>query len=366
MLLLNSLPFPEDYTHTIQAFGGFWSASFSIAGGQAEIDDWMESGLGRHIVTYDDALGVAWEGFVNAFTASYGPLEIKRGPLLQIGNETNLIYSTMDTSVTPPTVGLRAATGWADDTTSQADYGILQRVLSTGGTTAADAAQIRNMWLAENAQPLNSHNWTSGKGSTPRVKVECLGYVHWLNYVYNQTAVSGTGNASTKVAAILNATNNPNNSWLPYDVAHIATNALQVPLWENDNRIALDILKEIAARGDGSLNRWLFGVYEDRKAYYQAAPATVEYYHSLSDPAQRITTPPGQPVYYWNVRPGKWLLFNDFLVGHSAPANMRDDPRYMFIESVTYSAPWGLRLRGGRAETLAQLLAQKGLSGIGA
>ena len=64
--------------------------------------------------------------------------------------------------------------------------------------------------------------------------------------------------------------------------------------------------------------------------------------------------------------PGKWVLFTDFLIGRVPPmTDPRQDPRALFIEQVTFTAPWTLALQGGRADRTSQMLAQMGLGGIG-
>ena len=58
-------------------------------------------------------------------------------------------------------------------------------------------------------------------------------------------------------------------------------------------------------------------------------------------------------------------MFTDFLPGMVAPTDLYEDPRAMFIEGVTFAAPGDLSVRGGNLETLPQVLAQLGLSGVG-
>ena len=67
-----------------------------------------------------------------------------------------------------------------------------------------------------------------------------------------------------------------------------------------------------------------------------------------------------------STRPGKWLMFTDFLIGQAEELNLRNDPRAMFIETVKYTAPWSLQLKGGAVDTIDAVVAQLGLSGIGA
>jgi hypothetical protein len=87
-------------------------------------------------------------------------MTIRYGPVLGIGNQVSLVYSTVDTSVTPPAVGVRKETATNDDLVSQAKYGIIRKVLSSGGCTAANADIIRDVFLAEGAYPVTTQTLT--------------------------------------------------------------------------------------------------------------------------------------------------------------------------------------------------------------
>lgn len=359
------IDYPEGYSHTIQANGGFWSASFSVAGSVSDADEWLQNGLMRHVVAWDDALGRCWEGFVNSVEIAYGPLTVTAGPLLDVANRVDLYYSTVDNSTIPPTVGIRAATGITENTVSQGLYGVRTKILSTGGATAANAIQIRDTYLVEYTFPKVTKKWQTGQGKPPVVKVNCLGYVHMLDYPYNQTAATAPVTTSVKILAVLAA--NPNIAWLAFGTAGVATPAspAYVHPYENDNNPAWEVIMDAVARGDDNGVRWTFGIYGELGAQYASAPTTAEYHQMLGDPAQRVTTPAGAEVPPWSVRPAKWLLFPDLLAGYAEPSTLVTDPRAMFIESVTYTAPRGLQLAGGRLDKLSTMLAKLGLSGIG-
>ena len=352
------------YQHIIEALGGYWSASFTIRGGRHLADDWVQDGLGRHIEAYDHSLTQIWEGFANKITVNYGPLAATRGPLLDIANRVDVVYSTIEYDEDDnPIVGTRVNTGAENDTDSQDLWGIVPKVLSTGGMEESDAEAVRDTYLENHKLPRTSKQWRNDAHTETSVTVDCLGYVHWLNWAYNTTS-GGTENASTKIANILADT--PNVAWLAFNTEHVTSNTLQVPAWEDEDRLAWSVIKNVVARGDSSQNRWLFGIYANLEAYYEAAPTTLEYQQRLSQPRAIVERTGGDEVYPWNVLPGKWMIFPDFLIGQAAELSLRDDPRAMFIERVKYTAPWTLELRGGDVDTLPALVAQLGLSGIGA
>lgn len=357
-------PLMEGYSHTIDANGGYKSASLGLKLRQDEIEDWLESGLGRHIVIYNEGGAIKWEGFVNDIEASIGGLTIRRGPLMSVANKVRIIYSTVDTSTTPPTMGVRKKLAYANDTASQTKYGIIEKTLSTGGSTEANAAYIRDTYIGENAEaettPLSI---AVGGGGDLTIKLNCLGYIHWLNaYPYNN-ATAGTTTISARIQAVLTA--DPNGI-ISTDYTKITANTMSIPAWENDDPLAWDYINGLVVMGDAAYNRYTFGLYANRRAYYSVVPSTQTYVWRIGD-GGNVYTPAGMIVDPWEVVPAQWVQIPDFMIGRIGNlTSIRDDPRFMFIESLTYTAPYGLTLNGAKVNTLPQILGQLGLSGIGA
>jgi len=177
-------------------------------------------------------------------------------------------------------------------------------------------------------------------------------------------STDGSINASSKITNVIAAAP---NAWIGFgSTNYIDTNALQAGAWEDEDRLALNIIKGAVAMGDASQNRWLFGVYANRECHYYQAPTELEYQMRLSELGIQLETMQGARIRPWAVMPGDWLLFPDFLVGRTIPTALREDPRAMFLESGTFKAPWSLTLKGGDMDELPQLLAQYGLAGVGA
>lgn len=352
-----------DYAHTIDVFGGFKQASIRLSVNATEIEEWLEEGIGRTIEVYDDATSRVWEGFVNRLSLRSGGLEVTRGPLIDVANRLFAIYSTIDTSTTPPTPGERKITATVNDTASQGRYGIWPKVLSLAGATDASADQLRDTYLAEHKDPETTSNFAP-PGSEPTLSLDCLGYVYALGYPYNQTAATGTVDVDAKMRAILAA--DP-NGWISTDYGRIAANTLAISQWENDNLTASALLKGLTAMGDAADNRYLFGIYEGRRAEYRRVSSTIDYTMELRDPSGAIRDAAGGEVSPWLVRPGTWMFFADFLPGRELDeSDLRSDPRLLFVETVTFQAPGGIQLAGGKVGTLSQRLAQLGLAGLSA
>lgn len=352
----------ERYQHTIAALGGYESASFTINDRLDRLEDWLDR-IGYHVEVYNPDLVLIWAGFINSIDLQIGPLAVTRGKLTEIGNRVSCVYSTVDTSTTPPTMGTRARTTEVENTNSQARYGIIQKICSVGGATQVTAEQIRDTWIDENNEPETSQQYSPGGGMTS-VTISCTGYYAWLDlYAYNQTANTGTINVST---AIQNALAADLNGLFSTDYTRITTNTLQTQRYVNDDDTAWSYIKYLVSQGDAASTRYLFGIYANQRAIYESMPTDTAYLQRLSDEKQRVETPGGQEVKPWDVLPGRWLLYPDFLVGRITPADKRNDSRYEFIERVTYTAPYSLSHNGSKVSTLSQKLARLGLGGTGA
>ena len=355
-------PNASGWTHSSGALGGFLTAKIMLQGSIDFLDEWFDAGLGRDITLYGQGNEIVWNGFVNLITYGGSSLSAVRGPYLDIGNRAYMIFSTIDTTTSPPTLGIRLPTATYNDTMSQRAYGILQKILSAGGCQPAIAEQIVQTYLEEHAEPETS--LTAADPSTqPMVTLDCVGYNAFLTtYDYNATT-AGTQNLSTKLAAILAA--DPNGI---FAAAEIAVNTLAVKAYEQDNKEAWALIKSLVAMGDANEARYLFGIYEGRTPRYHAAPTTIAYERKLTDQGQRIITAGQSIVKPWEVKASHWLFHTDFLVGRTQaiPAELRTDPRCAFLETVTYTAPWGLTWTGAKMSRLDQKLARLGLSGIGA
>lgn len=353
----------QNWSHTIAAFGGFDRAEFSLMETRDVVADWVEDGLGRFIRAYDETGVIMWEGFVNRISVQQSGFELSLGPLTDIVNRAKLVYSTFDsTTQSDLSAGIRLETAIGNNTRSQFRYGIFYKALSAAGVTAANAVQLRDMYLAQHAWPETSSSF-SYQSSGQELRVECLGLIHLLNYPYNRVTSTGAISISTKIGQILSA--DPNV--LITDLGGIRTNTVTVNAKEDENRTALELLKTLAATGDANFNRWILGVYEDRRIEYAPVAAEPDYFINLFDPNLTIRDRSEAVIKPWQVRPGKWVMFNDFLPAFTPEeGDLNLDPRALFIEEVSFRLPQGVEFNGGKTTKLNQRLAQLGLAGIAA
>ncbi len=356
------------YNDETLAVGGYWTASLTLTVPLWEAERWYEEGLGVQICVYNHVGILRWKGFVDQVTLNAGALSEVRGPLMNIGNRVSAAYSPLDPTVYPPVTGATTVTIIAEDATSQAQYGIFEKVVSAGTATDANAEKVRDVFLEENSQPESSGELSIAPGSAQSavITLDCLGYVHTLkNWIYYNPGTTYSY-LSDKLKTIMLA--DP-NSIIFNDFSQVADNLFLTPDVEDENRFAWDIVLDMLTLGNDTDDaRRLFGVYDHERVRYQTMPSEITYHHRLGDPDQRVTTPDGVTVYPWDVQPGKWMYVPDFLVGRApvsvtTPADLRKDPRNKFLESVRYTAPWGLDLSGGKTDRLSQLLAKLTFTG---
>lgn len=362
------------YHHKISAEAGFEEASISYTADLPTLEDWLENGLLRHIVIYVGSGTRVFEGFVNKLSLSFGPLKINRGPVLEISNQVWSIYAPLDTTVTPPTVGTRTINpaGAQSDTDSRTRYGLLQTALSAGTTTDTLADDVTITYLKEHKDPSVSQE--VGDAGEPRLEIEIKGYWAFMTRGYYVEADSGTqmvSDATTgKLQAALTAARALNSWVVSSDYTKLTDNAYLAPQYDDEDMPVWDVITGLAALGGthpttGETNvRWTFGIYENRRAAYDPITTEFEYQMSATGQGVQVATLSGRDIYPWNVRPARWLLLSDFMTGRSLPTVSRVDPRAMFIESVEYDAPYGLRLVGGKVDTLKQKLEKMSLGGV--
>jgi len=135
------------------------------------------------------------------------------------------------------------------------------------------------------------------------------------------------------------------------------------------------IFKDIANLGDANNNRYIFGVYKDRVFEYRPVLQNIEYTTRIDDGRIERGEATGIYVKPWEVMPGRWLQVLGVSIGARSykrddsateDSNIRhsEDPSKIFIEKVSYTAPYGLSITSGRASTFRQRLDRLGLGGI--
>jgi hypothetical protein len=175
-------------------------------------------------------------------------------------------------------------------------------------------------------------------------------------YYYYRTGEAGKMTISAKLQAILDASP---NYYIDPDLTDIETNASEVAVYEDEDKTALALIKELASSGDGNFNRFVWGVYENGAFVYKMQQDIIDYERNASD---GVMFDHGVQLDPWSVRPGKWARTTELVEGHLANIPVfRSDPTLQFIESVTYTAPYGLSISGAKLGKFKQRLERLGL-----
>lgn len=368
----------KNYTHTISASGGFISSSFTIQGNSEFIENWLQYGLGRHIIVYNPSQTVIWEGYVNEITGNMGSATFSRGPLSSIANRVSAMYNPVflrcpevgdplydaDCVETgEPIVGTTTETTIVEDLSSQKTYGIWEKVLNIGDIETDIAEYIRDLYLAENSVPEwnPSLSLTDNSGELS-VTVECRGYIDWLSYVYNDETANTSVLCSELIKTILGE--DPNNI-ISTSYDRIEENLAIHDSQTVENKLAKTLIDDILTIGGGNDDRWTFGIYADRKAVYAPIPSTLEYIYYKTGKIQEVETFSGNAVNPWDVVPGKWTAIPAALTSSSYRLeDLRNDPRVFFAEEINFTAPDQITISGAKIRKLSQYLAKLGLGGV--
>lgn len=354
---------PDSYSHELRRIGGMYSAGMQLTLPEEDTNEWVQNGIGRHIEIYNPVGEIRWEGFVNRINVKMGEDTFSIGPLVDIANRVSVTYSSIDTSIDPPTLGTRETTDTADNDASTALYGIWHKVRSINGATSADAEQLRDMFLNDptRAFPAASGDLSLGGGGAFSITLDLLGYWHWFKAYYYSNPGTGDINLSQKIQDVVTA--DPNGIFST-DFSKITSNTTQVGDSASGGQTAMTILENLNSRGDASDNPYSIGIYANRRLVYESVPIDIEYQKRRGEP---VTDTLGGNIRPWDVNPAEWIFRPDFLVGRHPPITadtLGTDPRAGLIEVVKYSSAYGLSVNGVKLSQLDQVLAKRGIGGL--
>jgi hypothetical protein len=322
-----------NYRHSINAIGGFDTASCDIAiRSRDEGQQFLDQYLGNRVAFYvDNPVEPIWEGFINRMTFSAGGVEYSIG-LDEMANSVWATYSTVSGS-TGVTRGVSVSS-----TASQAIYGIkggpIDLGLMIGGT---GATIIRDTYLAERAFPKTSI--LPSQGGSGLLHIELLGFFHTLEWEdFRQTASASVqlGNlVDTVLGGLLNGATFFDNT----DLTRTAANTNAIDQTHARSETVWDVMMKIQEFGDTTAY-WVLGVSPTdfqtgtRRFYYQAANSTVVYTARQSD-GLRIRNLYGQLVDPWRVQPDNGIRVSDMLIGWNG---VGDNPTETYIKKIDYDA----------------------------
>jgi hypothetical protein len=355
--------FPDSYSHTNKAVGGFDSATIQFAASRLDADEWLDRSIGHHIEAVTASQGIVWEGFIDEVEVRYGRTVYKIGPLSTVANRVDVVYQTVSYTALGITIGGdRRSTGWVDHEDSQGRYGIMELIFSAGQTHNDLADQLQLTVIEERREPARGQEialQTNSPGDFG-VTLRCKGYHHMFNHYYYQNLDGGFIPAHMQVVNAIQA--DPNgllkiSLGAPHDLTSLTTPIVQQ--YEEGERRAWDVITDMITLGDMDNKRILFGVYQDRTAHLYTIPIELQYLYYLNDPSQRIAFVGGGEASYFDVRAGQWLQVVDMMVAdHNAMAHSYRD---VFLESVEYQHPLFFRGTSGDTDVTSMMLKRFGI-----
>jgi hypothetical protein len=290
----------DSYTHTITDRFGFESMQVAFKTSLDDAIDWLLNGLMRSTVVTDLDGRVVWEGLASTITVQIGqkPVTLSLDPL---ANRVRCKYTTV--------LGTPGTTATVSDTTSQALYGIKDRVVTLNSDIAAAAANKAAVVLADLAFPKSKQATQAMTGQQNDIQVT-LAFVGWyqtLEWVVFARASTSNTAISTQIGALI-GTVSPGigaiNNFLSTVTSRMITLSNTATEYVAADTTYREKLEALLGQGDGA-NPVTWGVYEDREFYIVAwagaTPATITYQERLGD--SNVYDSVGGIVAPWLVRP---------------------------------------------------------------
>jgi hypothetical protein len=340
----------EAEQYTITADVGYDKASFLIRGNVEYLKAWFVAGLVRDVIWIAPDARKAWQGYVSKMTMTIGASTRIRA-LSDLANRIYYVYTALDTSTSPPTTGAQA-TITSNDTDSQSVYGIKSATKSGGEIAAATATTNAAALLDKRARVWEDGSDSFRGGKEPSLKVDMLGYawmMDWFNYS-NSSSGTVTRDALIKLIAAADP-----NSILSTDYTNVDANSDTMRQYYSGDRTSWALIQKDCNAGTGGL-RWVTGVYEGRKLTYKQAEGIDSngdalnankhtiITRSIYDAGERFFDAAGRELRPWHIRPDRLVR----------TAGLSRDPQY--IETVSFSAPVGLEIRGTDSNPFRQMV----------
>lgn len=324
------------WKRSIRARGGYWLGNFFLDGEDVSTEEliwWFNNYLGNFIKEMTFGL-ISWEGLIYEMELSLNGIKYRRTLDYEwFHNKVKVLYQ--DEAVA-------SEIAWAEDTDSSDIYGEMNYIDVIGEATSAGATALRDTRLEEFAWPRSrltggldlGEAWTErGENS---LMVTVAGYVFTLNWRFRESSIEATG-ASTAISTLVAASEF-------VTAGTIDSNTMSIDADCTTPQRLWDLIEDIILQGDASNNRWVGGVYNDRKLDYNAAATEVTYWLRNGVLTDKL----GAVV---NAVPT--LLKPDFIVrdanapsgGTPIGGNIWDDYRNQWIEEVEFIAPDQLVLK---------------------
>ena len=337
---------------TKRAMGGMISASFNIFTDEITAFRWLNDHIGRRVIFRNPLAKnsdfICWEGLVYTVAVNANGTTISR-TMGDGYNRVEVQYAVLDASVSPPASGEQKRTAVANDTTSQAAYGIRHLFTSVGTITDNDAAYLRDLMITQYRYPLA--NAIAGNRTQPgqyMVSVDCVGLWELLDKRLWSDASTSNVSTDTIIKAILDPSTGV-GQFLSSDQTDITANAMVRTRFFDTNRptTAQSAIELICSLGDPSNPySWVCGIGAQRKPYYKALTFDGGYLTRRDDPTGEVfDLESGERVYPWMLEPGRMIRIPDLMTGAVTLSDATLEARNQMIDEVTFVAPNAVQWR---------------------
>jgi hypothetical protein len=163
--------------YSAMAIGGCEYAEIAVDGTLLQLWEALRW-LRFYVVIHNEYQSPVWWGIVTEATINLGGISIGK-TLDGMTNRVAVAYTYNDANG----LAVRQTTAWADNTETQARYGIIERLESQGDMETAEALALRDRALDTYGKPIATVNVAGGNGGTLR----CRGLWSTLDWkLYNQ------------------------------------------------------------------------------------------------------------------------------------------------------------------------------------
>lgn len=326
-----------NYKHSINAIGGFDTASFEIALRSVnEMQQFLDQYLGNRVAIFvDNPVEPCWEGFINRMTFSAGGAQYTIS-LDQMANDVVVLYTT--TANSAATTQSAAASATLKSTYSKSLYGFKREQIDLGLMLSGTGVTLmRDTVLAQRALPKSSI--MPGQSGGGLLRIECLGFYHTLTWEDYRNASTGAVQLGNLLDTIIGGLDNGTTFFDNTDLTLTGANPNTIDQFHGKGETAWDVLMKIREIGNAS-QYFVIGVSPTnfqtgtRRFYYQQANSEVVYTARTSD-GLRIRNLYGQLVPPWTVRPDAGVRVSDMLIGWNG---IGDNPTETYIMKIDYDA----------------------------
>lgn len=338
----------SSYRQVIKDMGGFYSCMFDILAPQRITDEFLDNGLGREVRCYNHYGALGWEGIITSMRQTMS-ISQRLESLERAANKTKVRYSVKQISDQLST--------FVENTDMQNKYGILELVDSLDDPVSdASRADSRAEILVKDTSDPHRMKELRDRGDIKipdgmsKLAVFCSGYYWYLTRrLYNKTT-AGDANANTVISSIITDTGQFVAS------SDVATNTQQVTQNYKNDDLAWNVIVGVSETGDTADDRYISGMYENRKFVYEKrVAATLPNIKFWKDERNNIVDQSHRPLAGMLVRPN--IFMRNTAVGNrpgKVYADVWDDPQVAYISEISY-AERGQRVQFTAEEAISPL-----------